>query len=126
MEELEWERKMLLGLPNAYTDKEFIELLDNNNTTEVINHSLRIVITTVSNNYGYYYDLDELYGIGVDALLEAIDDYDVVAGSFIEYVRKTIKVSIDSYLMGEYKKISLDEIAEKEEVKEYKIGGIND
>ena len=113
MDEFVWERKMLNLVPRVYKDVEFYEVLDNKK--ELLDHSLGIIISFVATHYGYYYDLDELYGIGVDALLEVVYDYSVSNGSYTEYLKTIIKQYIDSYLLEEEKKESIDEIYDKSE-----------
>ena len=110
MKELEWERKMLQNVPRVYTEEEFYGLINQHSTNELISHSLGIVITTVSINYGYYYDLDELYGVGVNALLDVVRDYTYDKGAYTRYLRAELKKYLDGYLLGEVEKEPIDSL----------------
>ena len=113
MKELEWERKMLMNVPRVFSENEFYGVINQHGTNELINHSLGIVITTISTNYGYYHDLDELYGIGVNALLDVVRDYTYEKGPYIHFLKDELKKYLDSYILGETTKESYDELVEE-------------
>lgn len=106
-----------MKLPNTITKEEISYLFNNfneENRQKLINGNLRLVANEIMNVFKTDYDIKlELFQIGTEGLINAIDHYDITKNvSFSTYAKKCIDNAIIAFLKSKNSEIKMKSLYE--------------